>query len=204
MVVWDTPRRRANWRLDGRGQEMAGCCLQMRLRDFGRFGQFVLEDGYINGTQIVVLAWKLGTVRPDHLFNSLKLHALSPRAAVGKSIALLARLGHHLLVLPRWCSRYPGLAYGLWVGPRGTWVAVELGLSALGRDCASGHVCANQWTPNTRQIHSQTFRKSGATYVAKSHFSKKTRKEYLILKKNKIFRKKKYIFFFFDFWLKIP
>jgi|TARA_R100000750_G_scaffold61595_2_gene53027 CubicO group peptidase (beta-lactamase class C family) len=47
----------ANWRLDGTGQEMAGCCLQMRLRDFGRFGQFVLEDGYINGTQIVPDDW---------------------------------------------------------------------------------------------------------------------------------------------------
>ena len=29
----------------------------MRLRDFGRFGQFVLEDGYINGAQIVPDDW---------------------------------------------------------------------------------------------------------------------------------------------------
>ncbi|WP_339634478.1 serine hydrolase, partial [Bizionia echini] len=28
----------ATWRLDRTNQEMAGCCLQMRLRDFGRFG----------------------------------------------------------------------------------------------------------------------------------------------------------------------
>ncbi len=47
----------ATWRLDRTGQEMAGCCLQMRLRDFARFGQFVLEDGRINGTSIVPDGW---------------------------------------------------------------------------------------------------------------------------------------------------
>jgi CubicO group peptidase (beta-lactamase class C family) len=47
----------ATWRLDRTGQEMAGCCLQMRLRDFGRFGQFVLEDGYIDGVSIVPDGW---------------------------------------------------------------------------------------------------------------------------------------------------
>ncbi|MGK2860661.1 MAG: serine hydrolase domain-containing protein [Chitinophagaceae bacterium] len=47
----------ATWRLDRTGQEMAGCCLQMRLRDFARFGQFVLEDGRINGESIVPDGW---------------------------------------------------------------------------------------------------------------------------------------------------
>ncbi len=47
----------ATWRLDRTGQEMAGCCLQMRLRDFARFGQFVLEDGRINGKSIVPEGW---------------------------------------------------------------------------------------------------------------------------------------------------
>lgn len=47
----------ATWRLDRTGQEMAGCCLQMTLRDFARFGQFVLEDGRINGESIVPDNW---------------------------------------------------------------------------------------------------------------------------------------------------
>ena len=47
----------ATWRLDRTGQELAGCCLQMRLRDFARFGQFVLEDGRINGESIVPKNW---------------------------------------------------------------------------------------------------------------------------------------------------
>lgn len=47
----------ATWRLDRTGHEMAGCCLQMTLRDFARFGQFVLEDGRINGKSIVPNDW---------------------------------------------------------------------------------------------------------------------------------------------------
>jgi CubicO group peptidase (beta-lactamase class C family) len=47
----------ATWTLDRTGQEMAGCCLQMPLRDFARFGQFVLEDGRINGESILPDGW---------------------------------------------------------------------------------------------------------------------------------------------------
>jgi CubicO group peptidase (beta-lactamase class C family) len=47
----------ATWTLDRTGQELAGCCLQMTLRDFARFGQFVLEDGRINGESIVPSNW---------------------------------------------------------------------------------------------------------------------------------------------------
>ena len=47
----------AIWTLDRTGQELAGCCLQMILRDFARFGQFVLEDGRINGESIVPGDW---------------------------------------------------------------------------------------------------------------------------------------------------
>ncbi len=49
--------KNATWRLDRTGQELAGCCLQMTLRDFARFGQFVLEDGRINGESIVPNNW---------------------------------------------------------------------------------------------------------------------------------------------------
>ena len=49
--------QKATWTLDRTGQELAGCCLQMTLRDFARFGQFVLEDGRINGESIVPKDW---------------------------------------------------------------------------------------------------------------------------------------------------
>ena len=47
----------ANWVIDGRGQEAGGCCLSAVLRDFGRFGQFVLDDGVIKGQRIVPEGW---------------------------------------------------------------------------------------------------------------------------------------------------
>ena len=49
--------QKATWILDRTGQESAGCCLQMTLRDFGRFGQFVIEGGRINGESIVPDGW---------------------------------------------------------------------------------------------------------------------------------------------------
>ena len=47
----------AFWGLDRTEQEMAGCCLDMSLRDFARFGQFVLEDGRINGQSLLPDDW---------------------------------------------------------------------------------------------------------------------------------------------------
>lgn len=49
--------KNATWRLDRTSHELAGCCLQMTLRDFARFGQFVLEGGRINGKPIVPNDW---------------------------------------------------------------------------------------------------------------------------------------------------
>jgi len=49
--------QKATWILDWTGQELAGCCLQMTLRDLARFGQFVLEGGRINGESIVPDDW---------------------------------------------------------------------------------------------------------------------------------------------------
>lgn len=49
--------QKATWILGLTDQELAGCCLQMTLRDFARFGQFVLDDGCINGESIVPNNW---------------------------------------------------------------------------------------------------------------------------------------------------
>lgn len=38
--------RDAVWMIDRRGHEIGGCCLSMTLRDYGRFGQFVLDGGH--------------------------------------------------------------------------------------------------------------------------------------------------------------
>lgn len=49
--------QKATWILNQTNSELAGCCLQMKLRDFARFGQFVLEGGRINGVSIVPDNW---------------------------------------------------------------------------------------------------------------------------------------------------
>jgi len=48
---------KATWNIGRTNQEFAGCCLQMKLRDFGRFGQFILDGARINGKLIVPGDW---------------------------------------------------------------------------------------------------------------------------------------------------
>ena len=43
----------AAWELDPTNSEMAGCCLHVALRDYGRFGQFILDGAKIDGQSIV-------------------------------------------------------------------------------------------------------------------------------------------------------
>jgi CubicO group peptidase (beta-lactamase class C family) len=49
--------RDAEWMIDDVGHEQGGCCLAMTLRDYGRFGQFVLDGARIAGTSIVADGW---------------------------------------------------------------------------------------------------------------------------------------------------
>lgn len=48
---------KATWNIGRTNQEFAGCCLQMKLRDCGRFGQFILDSARINGKPIVPDDW---------------------------------------------------------------------------------------------------------------------------------------------------
>jgi CubicO group peptidase (beta-lactamase class C family) len=49
--------RDAEWMIDDVGHEQGGCCLAMTLRDFGRFGQFVLDGARVDGKAIVPDTW---------------------------------------------------------------------------------------------------------------------------------------------------
>ncbi len=48
---------KGTWLLSPDGEEISGCCIQAATRDFARFGQFVLEDGVINGQSVVPDGW---------------------------------------------------------------------------------------------------------------------------------------------------
>jgi len=41
------------WMLDRAGEELGGCCISMTLRDYGRFGLFILNGGLAGGEQVV-------------------------------------------------------------------------------------------------------------------------------------------------------
>jgi CubicO group peptidase (beta-lactamase class C family) len=43
----------AAWHIDPTGSELAGCCLHVALRDYARFGQFILDGARIDGREIV-------------------------------------------------------------------------------------------------------------------------------------------------------
>jgi CubicO group peptidase (beta-lactamase class C family) len=47
----------ASWTTDRTNHELAGCCVQAGLRDFARYGQFVLDGGRIDGRSIVPDGW---------------------------------------------------------------------------------------------------------------------------------------------------
>ena len=47
----------ATWSLDRTDDELAGCCLQAALRDYARYGQFVLDGGRVQGRSIVPDGW---------------------------------------------------------------------------------------------------------------------------------------------------
>jgi CubicO group peptidase (beta-lactamase class C family) len=47
----------AVWMTDPGGHERGGCCISMTLRDYGRFGQFMLDGGQAGGRQVVPPWW---------------------------------------------------------------------------------------------------------------------------------------------------
>ena len=49
--------RDAEWMIDDVGHEQGGCCLAVTLRDYGRFGQFILDGARIDGKAIVPDTW---------------------------------------------------------------------------------------------------------------------------------------------------
>jgi CubicO group peptidase (beta-lactamase class C family) len=49
--------RDAEWMIDDVGHEQGGCCLAVTLRDYGRFGQFILDGARVDGKPIVPDTW---------------------------------------------------------------------------------------------------------------------------------------------------
>ena len=52
------------WVEDLAGHERGGCCISMTLRDYGRFGQFVLDGGKAGGRDVLPMGWIADATSP--------------------------------------------------------------------------------------------------------------------------------------------
>jgi CubicO group peptidase (beta-lactamase class C family) len=64
----------AVWMLDSAGLELGGCCISMTLRDYGRFGLFVLGGGVAQGERVLP---------SDYLADATKAHTQNADGPLG-------------------------------------------------------------------------------------------------------------------------
>jgi len=62
----------ASWTIDRSGQEAAFCCFGATLRDFGRLGMMLANDGVANGKQIVPQEWVREATQPTPGYPQFK------------------------------------------------------------------------------------------------------------------------------------
>jgi CubicO group peptidase (beta-lactamase class C family) len=53
------------WLTDAAGRERGGCCISMTLRDYGRFGEFMLGGGVAGGKRVVPAGWVAEATRVE-------------------------------------------------------------------------------------------------------------------------------------------
>ena len=63
----------AAWVEDTAGHERGGCCLSMTLRDYARFGLFMLEGGEAGGRQVLPAGWIEDATSPHAEEAALRL-----------------------------------------------------------------------------------------------------------------------------------
>jgi CubicO group peptidase (beta-lactamase class C family) len=74
----------ASWLTEDRSDEALEapfCCLNARLRDYARFGQFMLQGGAWNGKQLLPANWVAEATRPDR--KQVEFGALYPGDPLG-------------------------------------------------------------------------------------------------------------------------
>lgn len=113
--------------LDGNdGDEIVGSCCGASLRDYARWGLFMLRDGVVDGQRILPEGWvseATSTIAPDFSFNFEGIRGL-------KTAATAAHAGYGYLWWINWDSTYEALgSYGQWiyVNPAENVVVVILG-----------------------------------------------------------------------------
>jgi len=91
--------RDAVWMVDRSGLELGGCCLSMTLRDYARFGQFMLDGGRAGGRAVTPASW-VGEATRAQIANGLGGYGyfwwIGPEAFQAEGI-----YGQSILVYPK-------------------------------------------------------------------------------------------------------
>lgn len=94
----------ADWWRDTAGTTLTYCCVDMRSRDFARFGQLYLDRGRHQGTQIVPEAWIAESLEPSTAFDGygyqLWLDGNDERSFPADTFAAHGHNGQHVYVIP--------------------------------------------------------------------------------------------------------
>jgi CubicO group peptidase (beta-lactamase class C family) len=73
----------ATWIVDRSGQEVAYCCLGATLRDYGRLGLLLANDGVAGGTRVVPKDWIREATQPTPGYPHLKPEVATPYLGYG-------------------------------------------------------------------------------------------------------------------------
>lgn len=91
----------ALWTTDERGMEKTFCCIYSNAKDFAKLGQLLLDDGKVNGQQIISPDYMKKLMTPTSLSNGVYSYALwFNQDAKYKHYFYLGMLGQYIIVVP--------------------------------------------------------------------------------------------------------
>jgi len=128
----------AFWVLDSPGgMEIGSCCISATLRDYARFGQMFLNDGQVDGKQLVPKDWIAAATRPD---------PERPFLHPGKGSGRQSRMGyqHYWWLWPGEDRAYSAIGFGgqeIYINPARQIVIVQT--AAWGNDEAATNRAEN-------------------------------------------------------------
>jgi len=79
----------ASWGVDRSGQEMTACCFNAVLRDWGRLGLLMANDGAWNGTQVIPRQWVLDATTAAAPGNFLAPRTATPFYGYGYQVWIM-------------------------------------------------------------------------------------------------------------------
>jgi CubicO group peptidase (beta-lactamase class C family) len=124
----------ATWLVDAGGQEIAYCCINATLRDWGRLGALLANGGSLNGTQIIPADWLREATMPS-----------APHLQHGKVTPTLG-YGYQTWLLPKGRFALFGVrGQGIYIDPETKLVVVHTAVHAMPRDTEARRAQVELW-----------------------------------------------------------